>query len=260
VVVRFLAPAGENGGTGGIDVDDARVLALHSFRTSRTPVIVPPVPKAETKTSTASVSSQLSTALREIRASRLTARALLLRNDTRSSGAGVELAPALPEARPPIRARTSEPAHFGDPTGAVSCGVGGWAVPLTFLATATEAVHHPCITSTAFGSLPRDRGSTRNRMVKPNPPARRLVGQRIRLRGLLRKPLQMQGFLFGCASPVHHDAREAASSGRHGSLRKALAYSTYTFVATHGTVRAHSVELRPWCSRLCAARPCPRRR
>jgi hypothetical protein len=61
VVVRFLAPAGENGGTGGIDVDEARVLALHSFRTSRTPVIVPPVPKAETKTSTASLSSLIST-------------------------------------------------------------------------------------------------------------------------------------------------------------------------------------------------------
>jgi hypothetical protein len=45
-------------------------------------------------------------------------------DDTRSSGAGVELAPALPEARPPIRARTSEPAHFGDPTGTVGCEVG----------------------------------------------------------------------------------------------------------------------------------------
>jgi hypothetical protein len=39
-------------------------------------------------------------------------------------------------------------------------------VPLT---TATEAVHHPCITSTAFGGLPRNRGPTRNRMVKPKP-------------------------------------------------------------------------------------------
>jgi hypothetical protein len=54
-------------------------------------------------------------------------RGTLTKDNTRSSGAGVELAPALPEARPPIRARTSEPAHFGDPTGTVNCqvGVGG---------------------------------------------------------------------------------------------------------------------------------------
>ena len=106
---------------------------------------------------------------------------------------GVELVRALPEARPPINARTTEPAHFGDPTGTVSCEV-GVGVPLAFLATATEAVHHRCITSTAFGGLPRDRGSTRNRMVKPNPPAGRLVGRRIRLTGLLRKITALQGF------------------------------------------------------------------
>src|SRR5262249_8073224 len=94
------------------------------------------------------------------------------------------------------RARTSEPPHFGDPTGTVSCEVGG-GVPLAFLAAATEAVHHRCITSTAFGGLPRDRGSTRNRMVKPNPPAGRVVGRRIRLRGLLReKPLICRGFSY----------------------------------------------------------------
>src|SRR5262249_56052063 len=92
---------------------------------------------------------------------------------------GVALAPRRPEARQPRRARTSEPPHFGDPTGSVSCEV-GVGVPLAFLATATEAVHHRCVTSTAFGGLPRDRGSTRNRMVKPNPPAGRLMG-RIRL-------------------------------------------------------------------------------
>jgi hypothetical protein len=86
---------------------------------------------------------------------------------------------------------------------------------LAFLATATEAVHHRCITSTAFGGLPRDRGSTRNRMVKPNRPARRLVGRRIRLRGLLREnPAICRVFLFlgkrPRASPVHHDLRERA--------------------------------------------------
>src|SRR5262249_48106015 len=107
------------------------------------------------------------------------------KDDTRSSTAGVALAPTLPEARHPRRARTSEPPQFGDPAGSVSCEV-GVGVPLAFLAAATEAVHHRCITSTAFGGLPRDRGSTRNRMVKPNPPAGRLVGRRIRLRGLLR--------------------------------------------------------------------------
>src|SRR5688572_8776347 len=63
-------------------------------------------------------------------------------DDARLSGAGVELAPAPCEARPPIRARTSEPAHFGDPTGTVSCGVGVGL--LTCLATTTEAVHHRC--------------------------------------------------------------------------------------------------------------------
>src|SRR6266508_151974 len=36
---------------------------------------------------------------------------------------------------------------------------------------------------------------------------------RIRLIGLLRKPLQMQGFLFGRASPVHHAVRIDRGSG-----------------------------------------------
>jgi hypothetical protein len=65
-------------------------------------------------------------------------------DDTRSSGAGVELAPALPEARPPyVRELPSQPALV-IPTGTVSCEV-GVGVPLAFLATATEAVHHRCI-------------------------------------------------------------------------------------------------------------------
>jgi hypothetical protein len=141
-------------------------------------------------------------------------------DDTRSSGAGVELAPALPEARPPIRARTSEPAHFGDPTGTVSCGVRGWGVPLAFLATATEAVHHRCITSTAFGGLPRDRGSTRNPMVKPNPPTRRLVGRSPAYRSAKENPCICRYFLLSAQHAVHHPCitgsafRHAITDGR----------------------------------------------
>jgi hypothetical protein len=65
-------------------------------------------------------------------------------DNTRSSGAGVELAPALPEARPPIRARTSKPAHFGDPTGTVSCevGVGAVGVPGNGNRGRASPVHH----------------------------------------------------------------------------------------------------------------------
>jgi hypothetical protein len=37
---------------------------------------------------------------------------------------------------------------------------------------------------------------TRNRLVKPTPPVRRLVGRRIRLRGLLRETLQFAGFSY----------------------------------------------------------------
>ena len=98
--------------------------------------------------------------------------------------------------------------------------------PLAFLATATEAVDHRCITSTAFGGLPRDRGSTRNRMVKPNPPVGRLVGRRIRLIGLLMEkprnpssagvsPIDEAEFpsLVGLrASPVHHEHGEEPTS------------------------------------------------
>src|ERR1700731_2646713 len=70
------------------------------------------------------------------------------------------------------------------------------------LATATKAVHHRCITGTAFGGFRRNRGRTRNGTVEPDLPLRRWLARRIRLTGLLRKPLQMQGFLFEDASPV----------------------------------------------------------
>jgi hypothetical protein len=48
-------------------------------------------------------------------------------------------------------------------------------------------VHHRCITRTAFGGLPRNRGPTGSRMVKPNLPTMRALARRIRLTGLLRK-------------------------------------------------------------------------
>jgi hypothetical protein len=65
---------------------------------------------------------------------------------------------------------------------------------------ATPAMHQRCITSTALGGLPRNCGLTQDRVVEPNPLTKRLVGRRIRLIGLLRKPLQMQGFYLY----VHH--------------------------------------------------------
>jgi hypothetical protein len=43
---------------------------------------------------------------------------------------------------------------------------------LTLLTTTTTAVHHRCITGTAFGGIWRNRRSTRNRMVEPNLPIR----------------------------------------------------------------------------------------
>ncbi len=142
-------------------------------------------------------------------------------DDTRSSGAGVELAPALPEAR-------SQPAHFGDPTGTVSCEVGvGGAVGVPGNGNTGHASR--CITSTAFGDVPRDRGSTRNRMVKLNPPARRLVGRRIRLTGLLRRKPRKRGFFYGpiCRRLVRLAPRRArlrspgtARRGRPASPRR----------------------------------------
>ena len=57
----------------------------------------------------------------------------------------------------------------------------------------------------------------------PGTPQREMVIQdRIRLTGLLRKALQMQGFLFRCASPVHHDRTLAVSSPSLGSAELAL--------------------------------------
>lgn len=49
-------------------------------------------------------------------------------------------------------------------------------------------------------------------MIQPFLPSHTTVGRRIRLRGLLRKPLQMRGFLFACASPVHHEIRTKPGS------------------------------------------------
>jgi uncharacterized protein YndB with AHSA1/START domain len=116
-------------------------------------------------------------------------------DDTQSSGPGVELAPAFREKRVrAIRARPSEPDHSGDPTSTVSCGGG---VPLAFLATATEAVHHRGRAS------PGRRLASFRGIAAPGETAwlKRIlasewtVGRRIRLRGLLRKKPWEQGFL-----------------------------------------------------------------
>src|SRR5262249_7319886 len=81
--------------------------------------------------------------------------------------------------------------------------------------TATSAVHHRCITGTAFGAVWRNRRTRRNRLVEPKTGAEQEPGGRIRLRGLLReKPLICRGFSYSWdsglasrgfgASPVHH--------------------------------------------------------
>ena len=57
----------------------------------------------------------------------------------------------------------------------------------------------------------------------PGTPQREMVIQdRIRLTGLLRKALQMQGFLFRRASLVHHDRTLAVSNPSLGSAGLAL--------------------------------------
>jgi hypothetical protein len=76
----------------------------------------------------------------------------------------------------------------------VSSTLGG---TLTLLTTATRAVHHRCITATAFGDISRHRPSRRSRMDKPKLPATSAPGRRIRLRGLLREePLICRGFSY----------------------------------------------------------------
>jgi hypothetical protein len=64
------------------------------------------------------------------------------------------------------------------------------------------------------GALLEPSGNRRPReMVTPD---------RIRLTGLLRKPLQMQGFLFGRASPVHHARPTSRSEGGRETLANPL--------------------------------------
>jgi hypothetical protein len=72
--------------------------------------------------------------------------------------------------------------------------------------TPTAAVHHRCITRAVFNGLHGRAGGAESAWL--NQLTR--VSRRIRLTGLLRKPLQMQGFLFGRASPVHHEIRDRA--------------------------------------------------
>jgi hypothetical protein len=50
--------------------------------------------------------------------------------------------------------------------------LGATAVPLALLATATAAVHHRCITGTAFGGLSAEGEPTRNRMESGLQPCR----------------------------------------------------------------------------------------
>jgi hypothetical protein len=160
-----------------------------------------------------------------------------------STGPNKRPAARWPEARPPMRARTSEPADVGDQAGTVSSEV-GVGVPLAFLATATEAVHHRCITSTAFGGLPRDRRSTLNRMVKPNSSATRLVGRRIRLTGLLTESPANAGFSYSGGETACITVRCSGSAGRSSSGRR--------FASTRLVARTSA--------RRTLGAPCPRPR
>ena len=126
----------------------------------------------------------------------------------------------FPEARPPIRARTSEPVHLGDPTDTVSCGPGLGGVPLTFLATATS----PCITgasrgrhSAAFGGIVDGETSWLSQTD-----GRRLVGRRIRLTGLLRKKPWKRGFFYQVVFPWNSSGLRLCSlfGGLSGTARR----------------------------------------
>src|SRR5262245_27913807 len=55
------------------------------------------------------------------------------------------------------------------------------------------AVHHRCITGTAFDGIWRNRPPSPKRMVEPKLATRGEPRRRIRLTGLLRKPLQNAG-------------------------------------------------------------------
>jgi hypothetical protein len=63
--------------------------------------------------------------------------------------------------------------HTFERAGTVSKPKGGASVAsLTLLTTTTRAVHHRCITATAFGAVSRNKKPARYRMVKPNLPVR----------------------------------------------------------------------------------------
>lgn len=101
--------------------------------------------------------------------------------------------------------------------------------PLTLLTTATDAVHHRCITRKPSGAVPQDHGFRTNRMVKRTMPIRRTVERRIRLRGLLKENPAFAGFshstVWRPASPVHHEAGKGGARrlvSRAASVAKPL--------------------------------------
>jgi hypothetical protein len=92
---------------------------------------------------------------------------------------------------------------------------------LTLLTTTTGAVHHRCITGTAFGDILRTRCSARNRMVEPKTAFLEELGRRIRLTGLLRKKPWQRGFFHGLDSPATRQAHPAtAGRGLGGTARR----------------------------------------
>ena len=75
------------------------------------------------------------------------------------------------------------------------------------------AVHHPCITATAFRGIWRTRRAPRNRMVEPNLAKQEGLGRRIRLIGLLRKSLQMRVSILACITGASRDPETASCQG-----------------------------------------------
>src|SRR6266542_4082420 len=61
-----------------------------------------------------------------------------------------------------------------------------FARTLALLTTTTKAVHHRCITATAFGAHWRNRRPSRKCMVEPKLALRGELRRRIRLRGLAK--------------------------------------------------------------------------
>src|SRR6266511_113367 len=76
--------------------------------------------------------------------------------------------------------------------------------PLALLATTTAAVHHPCITRAALDASRRHARRSRNRMPEPNHAVPTAAWRRIRLTGLLRENLHLQGFPIERTEPVNH--------------------------------------------------------